>query len=84
MLLSEEFSVWILLMARFKAALLVTLMLLLKVRRHWRVKKLMSRFYVFKFQDLYGIYFSIFTGSHRMGGLESDLRDRHLEDHKTC
>ena len=51
MLLSEEFSVWILLMARFKAALLVTLMLLLKVRRHWRVKKLMRNFYIFKFQN---------------------------------
>ena len=84
MLLSEEFSVWILLMARFKVALLETSMLLLKVRRHWRVKKLMRNFYIFKVQNFCGIYFNIFTGSHRMGGLEFDLLDRHLEDHKTC
>ena len=39
---------------------------------------------LYNFQNLCGIYFSIFTGSHRMGGLESDLLDRHLKDHKTC
>ena len=63
MLLSEEFSVWILLMARFKAELLVTLMLLLKVRRHWRVEKLVRDFCLFKFQN-FVVFILIFLQGH--------------------